>query len=226
MATWVAALIVMALWAIVAAVLAKAGQSVAAAGDAAGPPDRRNREGGHPMGQEPDRIRAEIEQTRAEMTETVDALGYKADVKSRAKENLQDKKDSAKESIVGVKDRIAGGTPDAGEVKEKARRAVERRAGEPARPGHRRRRRRLRRRHADPVHPRGGREARPRRRRRQGQGPRDRPGGARARQAGRPGRGAQTVKDSGQEHAQQVRDSAQESAQDVRADPSPVGQPR
>ena len=43
------------------------------------------------MGQEPDRIRAEIEQTRAEMSETVDALGYKADVKSRAKENLQDK---------------------------------------------------------------------------------------------------------------------------------------
>ena len=75
------------------------------------------------MGQEPDRIRAEIEQTRAEMSETVDALGYKADVKSRAKENLQGKKDSAKESIVGVKDRIAGGTPDSGEVKDKARQA-------------------------------------------------------------------------------------------------------
>jgi gas vesicle protein len=57
------------------------------------------------MGQEPDRIRAEIEQTRAEMSDTVDALGYKADVKSR------------------VKDRIAGGTPDSGEVKDKARQA-------------------------------------------------------------------------------------------------------
>ena len=44
------------------------------------------------MGEEPDRIRAEIEQTRAEMSETVDALGYKADVKSRAKEP-QDKKE-------------------------------------------------------------------------------------------------------------------------------------
>ena len=64
------------------------------------------------MGQEPDRIRAEIEQTRAEMSETVDALGYKADVKSRAKD-----------SIVGVKDRIAGGTPDSGDVKDKARQA-------------------------------------------------------------------------------------------------------
>jgi gas vesicle protein len=75
------------------------------------------------VGQEPDRIRAEIEQTRADMSETVDALGHKADVKSRAKENLQGKKESAKESIVGVKDRIAGGTPDSGEVKQKARRA-------------------------------------------------------------------------------------------------------
>jgi gas vesicle protein len=76
------------------------------------------------VGQEPDRIRAEIEQTRADMSETVDALGYKADVKSRAKENLQDKKDSAKESIVGVKDRIVGGTPDSDEVKHKAKKAA------------------------------------------------------------------------------------------------------
>jgi len=75
------------------------------------------------VGQEPDRIRAEIEQTRADMSETVDALGYKADVTSRAKENLQGKTESAKERIVGVKDRIAGGTPDSGEVKQKARRA-------------------------------------------------------------------------------------------------------
>ena len=64
------------------------------------------------MGQEPDRIRAEIEQTRAEMTDTVDALGYKADVKSRTKEK-----------VVGMKDRIVGGTPDSGDVKHKARQA-------------------------------------------------------------------------------------------------------
>ena len=75
------------------------------------------------MGQEPDRIRAEIEQTRSEMSETVDALGYKADVKTRAKENLQSKKESAKESIVGVKDKVVGSTPDSAEVKDKARRA-------------------------------------------------------------------------------------------------------
>jgi ElaB/YqjD/DUF883 family membrane-anchored ribosome-binding protein len=68
------------------------------------------------------------------MSETVDALGYKADVKSRAKENLQDKRDSAKESILGVKDRIVGAgdsvtssvsdrTPDSAQVKQKARQA-------------------------------------------------------------------------------------------------------
>ena len=72
------------------------------------------------MGQEPDRIRAEIEQTRADMSETVGALGYKADVKTRAKE-----------SIVGVKDRVVGAgsavgdrTPDSGEVKDKAKTAA------------------------------------------------------------------------------------------------------
>jgi hypothetical protein len=65
------------------------------------------------VGEEPDRIRAEIEQTRAEMTETVDALGYKADVKSRSKER-----------IVGVKNKVVGGTPDSDEVKYKARQAA------------------------------------------------------------------------------------------------------
>jgi ElaB/YqjD/DUF883 family membrane-anchored ribosome-binding protein len=53
------------------------------------------------------------------MGETVDALGYKADVKSRAKDNLRDKK----EAVVGVKDRIVGATPDGDQVKHQARRA-------------------------------------------------------------------------------------------------------
>ena len=72
------------------------------------------------MGEAPDRIRAEIEETRADMSETVDAIGYKADVKSRAKDNLQDKK----ESIMGLKDKVVGGasdrTPDSAEVKQQA----------------------------------------------------------------------------------------------------------
>ena len=76
------------------------------------------------MGEAPDRIRAEIEETRAEMSDTVDAIGYKADVKSRAKDNLQEKK----ESIVGLKDKVVGGaserTPDGAEVKQQARKAA------------------------------------------------------------------------------------------------------
>jgi hypothetical protein len=65
------------------------------------------------VGEEPDRIRAEIEQTRADMSDTVGALGYKADIKSRSKEKF-----------AGVKDRVAGSAPDTGEVKDKARQAA------------------------------------------------------------------------------------------------------
>ena len=57
------------------------------------------------MGEDPDRIREEIVQTRLEMGETVDALGYKADVKAR------------------TKDRVVGATPDTSDVKHQARRA-------------------------------------------------------------------------------------------------------
>ena len=64
------------------------------------------------MGEDPDRIREEIVQTRLEMGETVDALGYKADVKARAKDR-----------VVGAKDRVVGATPDTGDVKQQARRA-------------------------------------------------------------------------------------------------------
>jgi ElaB/YqjD/DUF883 family membrane-anchored ribosome-binding protein len=69
------------------------------------------------MGKDPSRIREEIEQTRTEMGDTVEALGYKADVKTRAKDNIADKRDRLKE-------RITGTTPDADEVKQGARRAV------------------------------------------------------------------------------------------------------
>jgi ElaB/YqjD/DUF883 family membrane-anchored ribosome-binding protein len=64
------------------------------------------------MGEDPDRIREEIVQTRLDMGETVDALGYKADVKSRAKDR-----------VVGAKDRVVGAAPDTGDVKQQARRA-------------------------------------------------------------------------------------------------------
>jgi len=46
------------------------------------------------------------------MGETVDALGYKTDVKARAKDR-----------VIGAKDRVVGATPDTGDVKQQARRA-------------------------------------------------------------------------------------------------------
>jgi len=93
------------------------------------------------MGEDPDRIRREIEQTRAEMGETVDALGYKTDVKARAKDSIQDKKESvmgvaqsakdrlvgagesAKSSVVGAGQTVGDKTPDTDQVKYQARRA-------------------------------------------------------------------------------------------------------
>src|SRR3954470_14849619 len=76
------------------------------------------------MGQDPDVIRRDIEETRERMGETVDALGYKTDVKSRAKESVTGKVDSVKEKIVGAKDSAMEATPSTGDVKHGARRAV------------------------------------------------------------------------------------------------------
>ena len=69
------------------------------------------------MGQDPSEIREEIEQTRGEMSDTVDALGYKADVKTRTKEAISGRKDA-------LVSKVSGSTPDAGEVKQGAKRAV------------------------------------------------------------------------------------------------------
>ena len=56
------------------------------------------------MGQTPSEIRTDIEQTRDRMTETVEAMAYRADVKTRAKESIFGKKEKAmqaKEGVVG-----------------------------------------------------------------------------------------------------------------------------
>ena len=76
------------------------------------------------MGQDPDAIRAEIEQTRDEMSGTVEALGYKADVPTRTKENIQGKVDSVKSKLTGATDRISDATPNSGDVKAKGKQAV------------------------------------------------------------------------------------------------------
>jgi gas vesicle protein len=54
------------------------------------------------MGEDPDAIRDEIVDTRKRMGETIDALGHKADVKSRAKEQVSDKVDTVKQQVRGI----------------------------------------------------------------------------------------------------------------------------
>jgi hypothetical protein len=87
------------------------------------------------MGQDPDAIRQDIEDTRAEMSETVEAVGYKADVPSRAKEAVSEKVDNvkakvsgtatrAKEAVAGTASRAGDATPSRGEVKQQGRRVA------------------------------------------------------------------------------------------------------
>jgi hypothetical protein len=87
------------------------------------------------MGQDPDAIREDIEQTRADMSETVEAIGYKADVPSRAKDKVSQTVDNvknkvsgtatrAKEAVTGTTSRVGEATPSGGQVKQQAKRAV------------------------------------------------------------------------------------------------------
>lgn len=76
------------------------------------------------MGQDPSQIREEIEQTRAEMGDTVDALAHKTDVKSRVKETFTDKKERLRNQMMGTTSRIGDATPDSEQMKEGARQAV------------------------------------------------------------------------------------------------------
>jgi len=78
------------------------------------------------MGQEPEAIRDEIEHTRERMTETVDALGYKADVKGRAGDYVSDKKDALMGKAHGVAEaadslvsRVSGTVPDPRSAKDR-----------------------------------------------------------------------------------------------------------
>jgi ElaB/YqjD/DUF883 family membrane-anchored ribosome-binding protein len=98
------------------------------------------------MGQDPDAIRQDIEETRAEMSDTVEAVGYKADVPSRAKDKVSETVDNvknkvsdtatrAKEAVVGTASRagdamsettsrVGDAAPSGGQVKQQAKRAA------------------------------------------------------------------------------------------------------
>jgi gas vesicle protein len=76
------------------------------------------------MGQDPNAIRHEVEHTREQMGETIDALGYKTDVKSRTKERIGDTVDGVKERIGMTTGKVSDATPDTDQVKQSARRAA------------------------------------------------------------------------------------------------------
>lgn len=76
------------------------------------------------MGQEPSQIRQEIEETRAGMGETVDALAYKTDVKSRVKESIADKRERLVGQLKGTTNKVGDATPDGEQLKEGAQHAV------------------------------------------------------------------------------------------------------
>jgi gas vesicle protein len=76
------------------------------------------------MGEDPNAIRDEIADTRERMGDTIDALGYKADVKSRAKDNVSGKVDSVKERLGLAGQKASDATPDADQVKDQVRKAA------------------------------------------------------------------------------------------------------
>jgi gas vesicle protein len=80
------------------------------------------------VGKTPDEIRHEIERTRNEMSETADALGYKANVPARTKGWVADKKDAVVSAVAGTRDTVTStlsdATPDGEQIKATGRRAV------------------------------------------------------------------------------------------------------
>ena len=95
------------------------------------------------MGEDPGQIRQDIEEQRTELGDTVSALAYKADVPSRVKDSLADKRDRLKEQMSSAGSSLGERTPEGSEIKDGAKQAVGVAQVEPARPGDWRHRRRL-----------------------------------------------------------------------------------
>ena len=68
------------------------------------------------MAQRSDELKSEIEQTRAEMSETAGALAHKADVPTRTKEWIGDKKDAVVSTVTGATAKVGDVTPDGEQV--------------------------------------------------------------------------------------------------------------
>ena len=76
------------------------------------------------MGQDPDAIKEQIEQVRERMGDTVDALGYKADVPARTKDSISGRVETVKAKFTGASSSVSEATPDAQDVKQAGRQAV------------------------------------------------------------------------------------------------------
>jgi hypothetical protein len=76
------------------------------------------------MGEDPDAIRDEITETRERMGDTIDALGYKADIKSRAKDSVSGKVDTVTERLGMTGRKASDMTPDTDDVKGQVRKAA------------------------------------------------------------------------------------------------------
>ena len=63
-----------------------------------------------------DQLKSEIGQTREQLSETADALAYKADVPTRTKDWIEDKKDAVVSTVSGVASKAGEVTPDGAEV--------------------------------------------------------------------------------------------------------------
>jgi ElaB/YqjD/DUF883 family membrane-anchored ribosome-binding protein len=90
-------------------------RAAAAAGTGA-VPDPASGPAATPPTENPDAIRADIETTRAELGDSVEALAAKADVKSRAKETVAAAKDRAKDTAQVATERAKGTAQQVGET--------------------------------------------------------------------------------------------------------------
>ena len=61
---------------------------------------------------EPEEIRTEIEQTREQLGETVEALAEKADVKGQAKAKVGETRERFTRKATDAKEKISGASPD------------------------------------------------------------------------------------------------------------------
>jgi hypothetical protein len=70
------------------------------------------------MAQTSDELKKEIGQTREQMAETADALAYKADVPTRTKDWVGEKKDAIVSAVGGATATVGEATPDGADVAE------------------------------------------------------------------------------------------------------------